>query len=120
MLFHFIERRAAAAPVGLAEHDVVGTGFAREHGIMTAEKTAGAGDAVGFQDRKRGDKCLYSADMGAIGAPRAAISAWPSMSNATSRRCTMAAIVLARSICARSSPSASRSNTAATSPAVKA
>jgi hypothetical protein len=68
MLFYFIERRAAAAPVGFAEHDIVGTGFAREHGIMTAEQAAGASDAVRFQERKRRDKSLYSADMGAVGA----------------------------------------------------
>lgn len=68
MLFHFIERRAAAAPIRLAEHHIVGTGFAREHGVMTAEKAAGAGNTVRFQERERGDKGLYSGDVGAVGA----------------------------------------------------
>ena len=34
--------------VGLTEHDTVGTQFAREHGIMTADQATSTGDAMGF------------------------------------------------------------------------
>jgi hypothetical protein len=47
-LFDGLERWPMAAPVGIPEHHVVGAGFAREHGIMTAAQTARAGDAIGL------------------------------------------------------------------------
>jgi hypothetical protein len=46
--FDGLERRPMAAPVGIPEHHVIGAGFAREHGIMTAVQTACAGDAIGL------------------------------------------------------------------------
>ena len=54
--------------VGLAEHDVIGASLGREHGIMTAAQAAGAGDAVGLEQRERGGEGFNAGEMGAIGA----------------------------------------------------
>jgi hypothetical protein len=54
--------------IGFAEHDVVGTSFAGEHGIMTIMQPAGAGDAVGLERAKRVGKRRHAGEMSAIGA----------------------------------------------------
>ena len=65
--FDYLERWPMAAPVGIPEHDVVGAGFAREHGFMTAVQAARAGNAIGFQRRQRRGEGLNSGHMSAIG-----------------------------------------------------
>ena len=39
--------------VGLAEHDVIGAGLGRDHGVVAGRKPAGAGDALRFEARQR-------------------------------------------------------------------
>ena len=53
---------------GFAEQHIVGASFGREHGIMTAEQTPGAGDALGFQRSDRGGQRRDAGEMGAVGA----------------------------------------------------
>src|SRR6185437_5864473 len=63
-----LELRAAAAPVGFAEHHVIGVSFARQHGIMTAAQIAGPGNPVWFEHGECGLERLDPGQMGTIGS----------------------------------------------------
>ncbi len=106
-----------AGDVWFSEHDVVGALLGREHGIVPRGQAAGAGDALGLEMGEGFDERGSAGEVSAIGPARATKSTCPSSKSAASLSCTGAAIALMRLINVRSSDSANRSRTAATSPA---
>ena len=86
---------------------------------MTAAQAAGAGDAVGLEAWQRRGERLDAGEMRAIGADPADDLDAAVEESAMSRRCTAAAIALARLTRVRSSASARRSRTAAMSAVVR-
>src|SRR5438046_2520424 len=65
-----VERRSMAARLRLAEHDVIGAGFPREHGVVPGGKSAATGNPCRFERRQRGRECRDAMEMRAVGAGR--------------------------------------------------
>ena len=62
------EARPAAVAVGFAEHDVIGSSLAGEHGIMTAAQAAGTGNPLRLEQRERRGEPVNAAQMRPVGA----------------------------------------------------
>ena len=119
-LFYGRESRAFSGRIRLAEHHVVGALLGGEHRVVPAGKPARTRDAFGFERFKCDGEIRDTAEMRAVGA-----TARHQIGVAIEQKCGVfvldrRASALTRLIKVRSSASASRSSTAATSPASKA